>query len=339
MGVFSIKRSNPLLLLFVIILTLLLLSACKGERNNTVPADTQSSDAIAGTAQTQESETIDEAGAVSGGPESGTGTEEEKTTTKPNIAEENGELLQSASVDLDGDGQNEQVVVIQVLKDTHNTDFAREIEGRLVISDADTKRVIPFCEKQVGFTEVITSIEFDDLDGDGADDIFIIVPENGASFGYFTYFIYSYKKDASYTFTSDNELADFIDGFENSYINGENRLTISNKKYNFSADILINMLSEDEPEETMLDYVHRTWIEPVSVNIGEDSRLALVKNMNGRPAIKVPLPIFGLATVDMIGELDLYFSVNGDFKPVLDRFEMLDFEGDKKVKIGSCDVR
>ena len=47
-------------------------------------------------------------------------------------------------------------------------------------------------------------------------------------FSYSNYFIYSYMKDASYTFTSDNTLAEFIDGFKPAYINGGNKLTLLN---------------------------------------------------------------------------------------------------------------
>lgn len=288
---------------------------------------------------TQETETTDTTSTATSEPEGSGSTEPAQSITEPEKISEDGELLQSASVDLDGDGQNEQIQVFRVLTDLPETGSNGEEEGRLVIKNNGAEKTISFWKRQIGLSGVMTSMEFVDLDGDGADDVFIIIPGFGASFEHYSYFIYSYKKDRSHTFTSDNALADFIDGFNNAYINGGNKLTIANEQYNFSADLFIDTGSDGNPEETMLDYVDRTWIDPVSVNMGESSKLALVKNTASKPEIKVPLPVFGLATVDMIGEIDMYFSVDEDFKPVLQRFELLDFEGDEKVKVGSCYVR
>lgn len=336
MGGIFINRS---ILLFVLILMICLCSACGTARDDSGVPDDASSVTYIETPVIQETETTDNINSATHEPEGSVSTEPEKSTIQPDTIEKEGELLQSASIDMDGDGQSEQVEAIRLLLKSQENSINGEVEGRLVIRDNGLERVIQFCRKEDGLTGVMTSMEFEDLDSDGADDVFIIIPGSGASFEYYSYFIYSYKKDISHTFTSDNTLADFIDGFEKAYINEGSKLTITNDQYNFSADLTIDDVSENDLEETMLDYVDRTWIDPVSVNMGESSKLALVKNNASKPEIKVPLPVFGLATVDLIGEIDMYFSVDEDFKPVLEHFELLDFEGNKKVKVGSCDVR
>lgn len=318
---------------------LFLCSACGATHNDSGASEGTVSDAVVELPVTQVNETTAKDSTVVQELEDKGGVEFEQSTTEPDTIEKDGELLQSASIDLNGDGQNEQVEAVRVLLNSQENGMTGEAEGRLVIKGNGREKVIPFRRREDGPTSIMSSMEFEDLDGDGSKDVFIIMPGSGASFAYYSYFIYSYKKDISHTFTSDNTLADFIDGFENSYNNVSNKLTISNELYNFSADLSIEGVSDEDLEETMLDYVERTWIDPVSVDMGESSKLALVKRIGGRPEIKVPLPVFGLATVDMIGEIDLYFTVNEDFKPVLQRFELLDFEGNKKVKVGSCDVR
>ncbi len=245
-------------------------------------------------------------------------------------------LLQSASVDLDGDGINEQILVVSTGQNGNGT--ANRVEGRLLISDGDNERQIVFCTKENDPSGLLSSIEFEDLDGDGAADVFIVIPGYGASFSYSNYFIYSYKKDKSHSFTSDNTLADFIDSFEFSWNKGGNLLTVTNRLHGFSADIVIEEAEGHEPpDEIMLQYAERTWIDPVSVSISEDSRLALVRN--GRtPEIKVPLPVFGVATVNMIAEIDLFYRIDSDFSPVLKRCEVIDFSGSGKIKAGSFEV-
>jgi len=246
------------------------------------------------------------------------------------------EILQSAVVDLDGDGISEQVRALKIEKEPVNGKDA-ELEGILSIKKGEEERRIPFANKYEGLTGLLTSIEFADLDGDGAKDVFIIIPENGASFTISRYFIYSHKKDISYSFTSDSELADFINGF--TFKNtGDGKLGINNSIYNFSAKFTINEADTEYSDETLDEYEQRAWIDPVPVDIGENSRLALVKEANGTPAIKVPLPVFGLATVDMIGELDLFYYIDENFHPVLKRFEVIDINGAETVKIGSCEV-
>ena len=331
MGVLLIKRS---VMPVIMIMILLIFSACGAGQNDSVDSEGTISDAVVEMPVTQENETTAQGSTVVMEPEDEDGVEPGQTMTEPDKEDEEGELIQSASVDLDGDGQNEQLKVIRVLSGTNG-----EVEGRLVIKDTEAKTVIPFRREQDELFDIMTSMQFEDLDDDGAKDIFIIMPGSGASFEYYNYYIYSYKKNASHTFSSDNTLAEFIEGFETAYISGGNRLTIFNREFSFSVDLTIEGISENDLEETMLDYVDRMWIDPVSVNIGEDSRLALVNDTEDEPKIKVPLPVFGLATVDMVGEIDLYFCVNEEFVPVLESFELFDFTGKEKVKVGGSSVR
>lgn len=250
------------------------------------------------------------------------------------------ELLQSASIDLDNDGINEQVKIVRTIltTDAGGIDPEDRVEGRLLIGGRDTEKQVIFCTKENDPSELLNRIEFEDLDGDGAKDIFIVIPGYGASFNYSNYFIYSYKKDRSHSFISDNTLADFIDSFVFSNSKGGNLLTVTNQAHGFTADIVIEDAEEQETsEEIMQYYVNETWIEPVSVDISEDSRLALVKN-EGVPEIKVPLPVFGMATVNMIAEIDLFYRIDSDFRPVLKRCEIIDFAGNEKKKAGSFEV-
>lgn len=263
--------------------------------------------------------------------------DQEQTNDTQDSRDNNLELLQSASIDLNGDGHNEQVEAVRLsLGQTEEADSQEE--GLLRIKEGDSQKQLSFWRKENGLSGILTSMEFEDLDGDGAKDIFIIIPGSGASFSYSNYFIYSYKKDSSYTFTSDNTLADFIEGFRPVYINGGNKLTLANEEYDFYADLSIDGLDQEDLEESMHEYVNRVWIEPVSINISDSSRLMLKKAGAGKSEIKVPLPIFGLATVDMIGELDLFFRVDSSFRPVLARFEVLDFVDTDAVKVGSWEM-
>ena len=265
-------------------------------------------------------------------------TEPEKTDIAANPGDTSELLLQSASIDLNGDGENEQVEAIQISMDATEPGTASKLEGRLGIKSGSSENQVTFWEKDEGLTGLLTSMQFEDLDSDGAKDVFIIIPGNGASFSYSNFFIYSYKKNIKYSFTNDINLADFIGDFRFKY-SGNNKLSIINSKFNFSTDLSIEFEDGQLPsEEYMMDYESRAWIDPVSIDISEASKLALVGGASGAPEIKVPLPLFGLATVDMIGEIDLYYTVDSSFNPVLKRFEIMDFKDSDKVKVGSCEI-
>lgn len=263
---------------------------------------------------------------------------ENRQENDPGITEENNAiLLQSASVDLDGDGENEQVEVVQIELLPVGSNLSGELDGKLIIKGTGGERQVSFWKKPAGLSELLSAMQFEDLDNDGSKDVFLVIPGYGASFFYSDYFIYNYKKDLSYSFTSDNMLAEIINGFKTEHLKGTAMLRLVNEKYGFSADLAIENINEDQTiEEAMLDYVRGTWIDPVSVDINDNSKLSLVRGADNKPEIKVPLPIFGMATVNMIGELDLYYAVDSSFMPVLKRFEILDFNGNDIVKAGSC---
>ncbi len=259
------------------------------------------------------------------------------TSTDGNVKKE---LLQSASIDLDADGINEQVKAVKASIASTDPEAAVRYEGRLEISDGDVLTEIVFWKKDEDLSGMMSSMQFEDMDGDGAKDIFIIIPGYGASFTYSNCFIYSYAKDKSCIFTSDNELADFIGWFRFAYEGGNgNKLGIINDQYGFSAMLAIEDIDHSSvSEDVMYDYADRSWIDPTSVDISESSKLALASS-GKKTEIKVPLPIFGMATVNMIGEIDLYYSIDEDFRLVLERCEVIDFNGDSKIKAGSFSVK
>jgi hypothetical protein len=334
-GGIPIKRS---LLLFLTIILLLFTAGCgsNGSKEPLPTAGEITENSTTITPTNNESAVTPESTASN--LQETTAADETETGGSDNQGRAKEQLLQSASVDLDNDGDSEQIEVVQIKADG-SSDNADEIEGRLKIRSGANESQMTFWKKNAETSGVLTSIQFEDLDNDGAKDVFIIIPDHGAAFSYSNYFIYNYKKNKSYSFTSDIELVDFISGFSFKYTTG-NILNLSNSKYAFSSDMAIEYdLDQQTSNDYMSEYEQQAWIEPVSVDISDESRLALVKTANGTEQIKVPLPVFGLATVDMIGEIDLYYTVDNGFNPVLKHFEVLDFNGTGMVKIGSCDVK
>ena len=178
----------------------------------------------------------------------------------------------------------------------------------------------------------MTSFEFADLDGDGAKDVFLIIPDSGAAFSLNYFFAYSYKKSKAYSFTTDRSLSEFAGSFTFKYL-GDGKLEIKNDTFTFTAAFDISDSPGLEKDEESNKSYESSWVEPIPVEISENSRISLVKAEDGAVEIKVPLPVFGRATVDMIGEIDLYYAMGNNFMPVLKSFEVLDFsrEGHKSV--------
>jgi len=252
------------------------------------------------------------------------------------------ELLQSASVDLDADGVNEQVEAVMSSTPVEGQDPHYIQEGTLIVRDNGNEKRISFNKREQGLTSVLTGIQFEDLDNDGSKDVFIIIPDQGASYSSSTYFVYSYKKDKSFSFTIDNSIIDYIAGFQAAYKKGGNKLTFTNKKYGFEADLTIENNDQLPDRETMQEYADKAWIDPNVIDISDDSRLALVKSPKGRMEIKVPLPVFGMAAVDMIGEIESFYTLDDNLEPVLKHFDMWDFKNadpQERVKVGSCEVK
>jgi hypothetical protein len=261
-----------------------------------------------------------------------------ENTTQDTENKEKIQLLQSASVDLDGDGSNEQVEALQVTIKRQTEGEPDELEGRIKITGKKGTVEIPFIKKQAGLSGVMTSFDFKDLDGDGAKDVFIVIPDNGAAFSLNYFFIYSYKTKKSYSFNTDSSLSEFAGGFKFNY-KGKGLLEMSNEGYKFSSVFDINSDYGIDPMDENNKSYDRSWVEPTPVEISETSRLALVNAGNGINEIKVPLPVFGLATVDMIGEIDLYYQVDSTCQPVLKHFDVIDFNEGGNKKIGEYKIK
>lgn len=262
-------------------------------------------------------------------------TTHESTSAIETVSNPKGDtqLVQSANVDLDNDGENEEVEVLQVNNKGQADDVSGELDGILRIKSKTGTVSVTFVKKPAGMTGVMTSFEFKDLDGDGVKDVFIVVPDAGAAFSLNYFFIYDYKKARSISFSADNSLADFANGFVFKY-KGDGKLEISNDSLNFKGEMDVgNNLSINNDEDG--SGYDSSWVEPTPVVIGEDARITLVgKNSAGKYEIKVPIPVFGVATVDMIGEIDLFYIVDSGSNLILEHFDAYDFDGEKKLLIG-----
>lgn len=260
-------------------------------------------------------------------------SETSENKTNHDVTKTDMQLLQSASIDIDADGEKEEVEVIQQkTKGTGENDHG-ELEGVLRITDGSYITNITFIRKQEGFTGVMTSFDFADLDGDGAIDIFVIIPDSGAAFSLNYFYAYSYKTGKSYSYTSDSNLSEFTEGFSFKY-SGEGKLQMINDKYNFNAVFDISDSAGLDKDEENNIYYENSWVEPTPIEISENSRIRLIKGKDGISSIKVPLPVFGRGTVEMIGEIDLYYDMDKYFKPVLRYFEALDFGANEPKTIG-----
>lgn len=251
-----------------------------------------------------------------------------------NAAVKNEELLQSASVDLDMDGNNEEVEIYQAETEDPEQPGGTGLEGILRIRGINGRTDTVFIRKPKGFTGVMNTVEFEDIDGDGAKDVFITIPDAGASYELNYYYIYNYKTSRSYKFDTDAALTQFAEGFKFSY-KGKGLLDMLNPAYNFKAEFNITGQSGGNgPDDEINKEYEGASVDPSPVVINGDSRIALQKSGKSM-RIKVPLPVFGLAAADMIGEVDIYYSVGADFVPVMDKFEVFDFKDDRSLqKIG-----
>jgi len=288
-------------------------------------------------------------------PKEGTGTESnleetgnnaedtEKEETKENNEQnekenDEGEVIKSIEADLNKDGQNEIIEVIQLVSHGENGEDAKEIEGKIRIKGKSDVREKTFVKKAQGLAGIMRDISISDLDGDGCKDIFVIIPEKGNPFTLNYFFIYSYKLDKSYIFNTDNKLAEFCKAFRFTY-KGKGMLNIENNAYGFKTTVNLAEISEFpiSDDEAELHFIN-SWVEPVPSEIGASSKLKLLDKDNGAE-IAVPLPIFGSSVSDIIGEVDLYYSVNKDFEPVMRRFEIYMSGTGKKVKIGEWMIK
>jgi len=285
--------------------------------------------------ETEATQTLDETGTDNSFEETrndvGTGTEE----TGENNEEDNmeGDVIKNLEADLNKDGEDETIEIIQLVSSEENEDGAKEVEGKIRIKEKNSIREKTFVKKAQGFTGIMRDISISDLDGDGYKDIFVIIPETGDPFTLNYFYIYSYKLDKFYTFNTDNKLTEFCKGFKFTY-KGKGKLNIENDTYGFKAEVNLAEINEIpiSDDEASLQY-NNSWVEPIPSEIGASSKLALADTGAG-VEISVPLPIFGASVSDIIGEVDLFYSVSKDFEPVMKRFEIHMLDMGKKVKIG-----
>lgn len=249
----------------------------------------------------------------------------------PEPVPEEAAVLRNDSVDLNADGKPEKITLYQL--EIQTSDGAAEHEGRIRIEGEKSSQDSMFVRRPAGAEGVFTSVEYADLDTDGTRDIFVLIPDSSASFNMHYFYIHSYSRSMSYMFNVDNDLGDFASGFRFQYAGG-GRLEIKNDAFSFEALLDLTDSSNYSEEEAANRYYERAWVEPVPVEIGPDSKLGLVDPEGSAPLIKVPLPIFGQSTADIIGEIDLYYRVDKDFKPVMTRFEAYDFSGSEKKLVG-----
>lgn len=258
-------------------------------------------------------------------------TDQSSTYFEGTDAAKGEELLQSASIDLNGDGQNEEVEILQTKIDSKDQPGEKETEGILRIASKDASKDVVFITKPEG-EEIMKSMDFKDLDGDGAKDVFIVIPDYGAQqFAVNHYFAYDYANGKSYNFNTDAFLTDFANGFRFSY-KGKGILEMHNDSYGFSADFDITSAVNGvgANDEANSDY-ENSWVDPNPVETN-NSGITLENAADGKTEIKVPLPIFGMGAVDMIGEVDMYYAFDKDFTPVLKHFEAMDFNDDMSMK-------
>jgi len=256
-----------------------------------------------------------------------------QTTPKP-LEDKNVEVLKQENIDIDGDKKTEKIEILKIKQDSEGSGENREYEGKLRITDDNGTEDLTFIKKQAGLAGVYSNIEYNDLDGDGVLDIFIEIPEVGSSFTMSYFFIYNPKTKSSYKFVEDNQyinLRNLADSFSFDYV-GSGTLEIASSRFGYKGRLNISDGRQDTSEEMFLGY-NRSWVEPVPIEMGADSRLMLVRTHEGKTEIKIPMCIFGLATADIIGEVDAYYTVDNSFKPVLKRLEIIDYGKDNKLNI------
>lgn len=249
------------------------------------------------------------------------------------------ELVQSANADLDADSKEEVIQIYRAVTPKSGNNGANEIEGILKIKSATVSKEIVFNKKDEGQTDVMSSFEIRDMDNDGAKDIFIVIPDAGAAFDINYFYMYSFKLDKSYSFYTDSSLSDFAGGFTFTY-NGKGILTMANAACNFKAKLDITSKNKGITADDENNNVYEnSWVEPVPVVINVSSKLAIEKSSDGKTLIKVPLPVFGQATADMIGEVDIFYAVDKNFVPYMYKFDVIDFSDTGSVKAGSAKIQ
>lgn len=271
-----------------------------------------------------------------------------ETKYEKSVRETNPEqnVLKWVEADLDNDGINEKVEIIQV-----EIDDGRGVivwEGWIKIHSKDEERKIVFNKGSSKITEVYQSMDIEDLDGDGARDIFIVIPDIGSS-NYINYFfIYNYKADRQFCFDFDRsqeELGSFLSSFKYRYLS-ENKLELVSSTLKYKGAVSVgSYLGIPIPDDGML-YDNTGSPVPAAIereDSGEKeggrfiSCVELLKTEDTLPQIKIPLLLPALHHEDIIAEIDVFFILSTDFTPIMKRFQVYSVDqtgGYKKELVG-----
>jgi hypothetical protein len=318
------RKALSIAISIILSLTMLFtLSACGKKNVGDKPSESTAIASDGTTAGTSGGTQSEGEGTGETGDNEGTAGEDDNLPSQGGLTGQ--ELLNSASVDLDSDGANEEIEAFQydVLNEAGQpTD---EIEGLLVITGKNGTVKTPFQKKAKGLSGLMTGMEFEDLDGDGVKDIFITIPGEGASYSLNFFYIYNYKTGASISFNSDETLFSLANSFAFKY-KGGGKLAVINQDYGFTGTIDVSDSLAFEADEASNGSYDSSYVEPVPVEISAESRIELVRSSDGKTEIKVPFPIFGHGTVDLIGEVDIYYTLDGSFTKVMKRAEVMDMD-------------
>ena len=241
------------------------------------------------------------------------------------------EVLRSEEDDLDNDGKKEKIEILRQEAGTADELGNREETGILrVVSESGTKEM-EFNQRTGEPAGVYSDLMTRDIDGDGVRDVFVIIPEAANPFTLNYFFIYNPVNGKSFTYSIDNTLVSFAQGFSFLY-KGNGSLEMKNEELKFSCDLKLSNEAAKSKEET--ERYKLSWVDPSSVEIDENARLSLVPVQGGGCDIRVVLPIYGVATSNLIGEVDVFYGVDKSFQPFMDRFEVYGFGGGDRKKAG-----
>lgn len=264
--------------------------------------------------------------------ESVTHTASEETSAQP-ADPITGDVLASQEHDLDADGENEYIRIIKN-ESVHNG-VTRFISYLIIgTKEHPDLKVNSFLDTDNEMAGIFSGLEFADLDGDGKDEVFITLQEAASPFTLNNYYVYSYSKDLGYTFTADTKFNMFCESFIFEYT-GDGWLKVTHGENSFEASIPIQ--SGTIISDTVGKKYEQSWVEPVPVDIDADSRTAIVM-ADGKAKIKVVLPIFGLATSDFIGKIEVFYEMDGDLNQSMTSFAIFGIINQKLEQIAVISI-
>lgn len=243
---------------------------------------------------------------------------------------EGGKAVAKIKIDLDGDKKEELLEIIEKSTGKGND---RKLEGIIRVSDSSGTKTKTYLNKPADYTGIFSDIACKDLNGDGLKEIFVTIPDRGASFNLNYFYIYSYRTGNYFAYTPQEpslNLIDITQGFTFDYI-GNGKIKITNESYKFSG--IIDISDTDIPDAADADKAYnQSWVEPAPLEINSDSRLSLIGDKPGEIYIRLPLAIFGQATSDIIGSVEAWYKVDNSLTPILKKLEIFDFNRDMTIK-------